>query len=510
MAQRGSFLSWPAERPRLSRILVFALGMLYTACFAPFNLWPLLPLVLVPLLYIWLTVSPRDAAGFAFWFGFGLFLSGTYWVITSIVGFGKAPLPLGLALMLGLVLIMALWMTLTGWLVNRLADGERLRLLWVAPAAWVGIEWLRGFMFTGFPWLAAGYSQVDAPLAGYAPAFGVYGVSFVAVFSSAALVYALLADGRQRLTGIGLAMLPWVGGLVLGFVSWTEPLGEPVRTTILQAGISQDEKWQPEQLQPTMDFYRGGTAAAADSPLVVWPEVAIPTRGWQQAELADFVRTLRRDTLATGQTVAFGIFQFASERGERHVYNSVALLHGNEPVSFYRKRHLVPFGEYFPVPDFVRAWMRGISLDFADISAGAEDQPLLETRGGVKIATAICYEDAYGAEQRYAFPEASIIVNVSNDGWFGESIAPHQHLQIARMRSLEVGRPTVRSTNNGISAFIDARGRLLERGPQFQPSALTRDVQPRRGATPYVKWGNLPVVALSLLLLALSWFRDRR
>jgi len=508
---RGSVLQWPADRPQLTRLIFFLLGVLFTGTFAPFNLAILTPLILTPVLYVCLTVAPRDAVLCMFWFGFGLFLSGTYWVITSIVGFGGAPLPLGLVLMLGLVLIMTLWVMLCGWLINALSHGEPLRLLWVAPASWVLIEWLRGFVLTGFPWMAIGYSQVGMPMAGFAPVFGIYGVSFFMVFSVAAIVLAAMSRGPLRGIGIALSLSPWLIGGVLNTVTWTEPSGDPIKTTILQVGVGQEQKWADGQLDASIRFYLAGTRAAKDSELVVWPEVAIPARGYasDQAAMADLVRTLRADTLRSGAAVALGVFQYVPERGEILLHNSVALLSGNAPVQFYQKRHLVPFGEYFPVPGFVREWMAGVSLDFADISPGRDEQPLLELPSGVRVSTAICYEDAYGAEQRYAFPEAGLIINVSNDGWFGSSIAPDQHLQIARMRSLETGRPTIRSTNNGISAFIDADGDIVEQGPQFQPVSMTRSVQPRQGTTPYIDWGNWPVIALSGLLLTLFWSRSR-
>lgn len=510
MELKGSVLQWPADRPRVSRLIFFVLGLLYTSAFAPIGLSLLLPLVLVPILYVCLTVSPRDAYGHMFWFGFGLFLSGTYWIYISVVVFGEAPAWIALVLMFGLVLIMSLWLGLTGWLINSLSHGEPSRLLWVAPAVWVTVEWLRGWVLTGFPWLAVGYSQIDLPMAGFAPVFGVYGVSFAMLFSVAAVILALMSRDVMRPVGAGLALLPWLVGGILCFVSWTEPSGPAVRTTILQAGVSQDRKWNIDQLVPTMSYYRNATAREASSELLVWPEVAIPTRGSQQQELRQFVRLMQADTAQRGQSVAFGVLEFTDDRDDPKVYNSVAMLSGNRELTFYRKRHLVPFGEYFPVPDGVREWMRMMSLPHSDISAGRDEQPLLVTGSGIRVATVICYEDAYGAEQLYAFPEAEIIVNVSNDAWFGDSIAPHQHLEIARMRSLEVGRPTVRSTNTGVSAFIDAEGEIVGKpGPQFRQARLTQTVQPHSGSTPYVGWGNWPVVGLSLLLLAFFWFRSR-
>ena len=217
---------------------------------------------------------------------------------------------------------------------------------------------------------------------------------------------------------------------------------------------------------------------------------------------------LQSDAREAGQTILFGILEDEVVRGEEKIYNSLVLLDGSR-AQVYRKRHLVPFGEYFPVPDTVRAWMKMLSLPHSDLSPGADVQPLLETRSGVPMAAAICYEDAYGAELRYALPAAGILVNVSNDAWFGDSIAPHQHLQIARMRSLEFGRPTLRATNTGISAFIDHTGKLTRSGPQHEESELTDTVQPRIGATPYVATGNAPILILCVLMLGATWLNRR-
>ena len=175
----------------------------------------------------------------------------------------------------------------------------------------------------------------------------------------------------------------------------------------------------------------------------------------------------------------------------------------------YRKRHLVPYGEYFPVPEFIRRRFDMRFVPRTDLEPGAKEQPLLVHGTETPLAVAICYEDAYGAEQLYALPEARLLINISNDAWFGDSIAPMQHLQIARMRSIEAGRETLRATGTGISALIDHRGELLASGAQFEPAVMTRQVQPRRGATPYVQMGNVPVVALAVLLLTGAWIRVR-
>jgi apolipoprotein N-acyltransferase len=408
--------------------------------------------------------------------------------------------------MVGLVLLMSVYFWLTGWLISRLVSGEPWRLLAVAPAVWVITEWARGWLLTGLPWMALGYSQVDSAVAGWAPVIGVYGVSAFLVLSTAAFLVALLRRDRQQWIAIAIVVLPWLLGAVLKTVDWTEPAGKHITATLIQGGISQDRKWLAEQFQPTLDFYRNATREVADSDVVIWPEVAIPS---VTDRVENYIDALESDSRISGQMILFGILERVTERtGEAKVYNSVVGLNG-EQRQVYRKRHLVPFGEYFPVPAQVREWMRMLSLPHSDLSAGADVQTLIRTPDGFELAVAICYEDAYGAEQLYALPDANLLINVSNDAWFGDSIAPHQHLQIARMRSLEVGRYTIRATNTGISAFIDPGGKILEAGPQFQPVTMTMNVEPRKGNTPYADVGNLLILSVCFLIVAGFWLRGR-
>jgi len=468
---------------------MFLCGGLLMLSFAPFGWFLLAPLLLLPLLYGFLRSAPRRAAGLGFWFGAGLFLAGTYWLYISIHVFGQAPLAIAIFLMLGLVVIMGLYCALTGWLIARLCAGSAMRLLVVAPAAWVGIEWLRGWFLSGFPWMSLGYGQIDSPLAGFAPLLGVYGVSLLVVLTASLLLAAGLRGKRAYLL-VALAALPWAVGQAARGAQWTAAAGPPVTVTLVQGGISQDRKWEPDQFRPTLEFYRDSLARHAASRLVVWPEVAIPAL---LDRVEGYVEVLEDDIGRTGQSVLFGILERDLD-GEK-VYNSAVLLDG-VTRQVYRKRHLVPFGEFFPVPEFVREWMRLMSLPHSDISAGDAEQALLRTPGGQRLAVAICYEDAYAAEQLYALPEATMLINISNDAWFGDSIAPHQHLEIARMRALEVGRPVVRATNTGISTFIDADGSLGEVLPQFAARAATAEVLPRQGLTPFARFGNLPLLLL--------------
>ena len=498
---RHSILLLPADRPALSRLVTFVLGSAMSLAFAPFGWSALTPLLLLPLLYICMTVSPRDAGGHAFWFGLGMFLTGTYWIYISVHVFGNAALWIAVLLMVGLAVIMATFLAIAGWMISRLSHGEPWLLLFVAPAAWVAIEWLRGWAFTGFPWLAVGYAQIDGWLAGWAPVLGVYGVSFMLMISTTAVITIFMSRGVARMAGVAALVLPWLAGGLLQTLDWTEVVGKPVRTSIVQAGVSQDQKWDLDQRQPIMEFYRRATLRIPDSEIVVWPEVAIPA---VDDRVADYIQLLRRDLSSRDQSIVFGIL----ERGpEAEIYNSVIVLGGPERQS-YRKRHLVPFGEYFPVPSGVREWMKMQNLPHSDLAAGAAIQPLPVAANGARLAVAICYEDAYGAEQLYAFPEASLVVNVSNDAWFGDSIAPHQHLEIARMRALEVGRYAIRSTNTGISAFIGAKGELLAVGEQFESQVMTADIELRQGATPYVHTGNWPTIAFCFAVIGLFWVRS--
>lgn len=486
------------SRPRVGQLLLFLFGAMTTLTFAPFGLYFLMPVVMLPVMFVWVFTPPRASAKLSFWYGAGLFLSGTYWLYISIHVFGQAPLWVAMLIMVGLVLIMSAYCAAAGWIISRLAEGSARRLLFVGPAAWVTIEWLRGWLMSGFPWLAAGYSQIDSTLAGWVPLAGVYGASVVTVLSSAALLGAVIEKGRARWQYAGMVILPWLVGAALQPIQWTEATDGSLRTTIVQGGVSQDRKWAADEFKPTLELYRNALLEYHDSDLVIWPEVAIPSTIDQ---VERYIGEWQSDIQSQPRTLLFGILERDLEA--RKVFNSVVMLNGHDR-QIYRKRHLVPFGEYFPVPDFVRKWMRLMSLPTSDMSAGDEDQPLLEGLSGDKMAVAICYEDAYGAEQLYALPEASVLINVSNDAWFGDSIAPHQHLEIARMRALEAGRYVVRATNNGVSAFIGPKGELLDTAPQFEYAVMTMDIIPHTGATPFVRGGNWPVI--TLLLGILAWF----
>ncbi len=482
--------------------LALPLGAVQSFAFAPYALWPLGPLALALLWWLWEGASVRRAAATGFAFGAGLYLAGTYWLYTSIHTFGEAPVALALLLMLGLVAFMGTYTALLGALVARFAPAAGpWRLLAALPAGWILMEWLRGWLLSGFPWLAVGYSQLDAPLSGYAPLLGIYGVGLATAFSAGAVLAAGPLARRGRLLLLGAVALLWAGGAALSRVEWTHPSGAPITVALVQPSISQDLKWQASNRDHTLQLYHQMTEGALGARLVVWPESALP-EAFEDA--VPYLKSIYLDARARHTDLLLGLVRYDAA-SEQPLNGLVAL---GDDMQWYYKRRLVPFGEFFPVPKAVRAWMRLKNLAFVDFLAGNAQQPALDA-AGQKIGATICYEDAYAVEQLAVLREATLLVNVSNDAWFGDSTAPHQHLQIARMRALEAGRWLMRSTNNGVSALIDPHGRVTARAPQFQAVVLRGEVVPYSGLTPYARLRNWPVLGAAALLIALAVRRRR-
>lgn len=470
-------------------------GLILPLAFAPLQWWPIAPLSLSVLFFCWQTDDARQAARRGFLYGAAVFLAGTYWLYHSIHILGKAPLLLALLLMLGLVAIMGLYHALLGYLVvrGRLQSGLAGWLVGL-PFSWVLMEWWRGWFLTGFPWLSVGYSQSDGLLGSLAPVLGVYGISLALAVSAGTLLAMALGRRGEIVTALGVLAAIGLAAIMFARVEWTETAGDAVSVTIVQPSIPQEDKWLPEMLEPTQDLYVSMTDGHWDSDLIVWPEAAIPALIF---EVDDFLMALRRRMLTRGNTLLLGIIDYEPDTGQF----SNTLLSLGPQVAFYYKRHLVPFGEFFPVPQFVRRWMRLRNLPYTDFEPGPDNQAPLQING-FSVAPSICYEDAYGQEQRAFLPQAALLVNVSNDAWFGDTIAPHQHLQISRLRAMEARRFMLRATNNGISAVIGPDGALLIVSRQFVPQVIDATVQPLSGETFYIRTGNYPLIIFCLLALA--------
>ena len=459
-------------------------------------------------MWLWQDARPREAARLGFWFSFATFAAGTYWLYISIHGFGGAPLWLACALMLGLVGIMGLYHAALGYVAARwLPAAGPLRWLVALPAAWLLMEWWRGWFLSGFSWLSLGYSQTDTWLAGFAPVAGVYGISALLLLGAGAVTMLICGGARGRVTAIAALLLPWAAGLALYHHSWTHASGPPVSVAVVQGAIPQDEKWLESNRQTTLHVYRTLTDQVLGNALIVWPESA-------PADVANdilpYLNSLYRDARARGSALILGVLRAeTSPAGGTRYFNSVLAL-DSQQFSWYDKRHLVPFAEFFPVPHFVRNWMRLMSLPYSDFTRGGPDQPPLPG-AHLQLGTTVCYEDAYGSSMLQVLPHADALVNVTNDAWFGHSSARHQHLQIARMRALEEGRFLVRAANDGISAVIGPHGEVIARAPEFAPATLVSVIVPYAGLSPYAHVGNWLVVGLAAVALAYGlWVRNDR
>ena len=482
---------------RWGRWLALPLGATLAAAFAPLG-WSMLGIACPAALFVlWQGVSPREAAWRGFLFTCGTFLAGTYWLYHSIHLVGQAPVWIALVLMLGLVSIMGSYSALIGYGLARWVPARGAwRWLAALPAAWVLAEWVRGWFLSGFPWLALGYSQLGTPLQGFAPVLGVYGVSLAVAVTAGALVMLLHGGRRERLVAVTVGAFVWVAAALLSQVTWTRPVGPAVSVALVQGAVPQAMKWRAGELERTMQLYRDLTEPHLGAQIIVWPESAIPAL---ESDIRDYLDNVRSAAAARGSAVIMGLVRRDPLSG--NYYNAIAAWSPAE--QWYYKRRLVPFGEFFPVPAQVRDWMRLMNLPYSDFAAGPDQQAPLEA-AGQSLAPTVCYEDAYGVEQVDLARRSTLLVNVTNDAWFGDSTAPHQHVDISRMRSLETGRPMLRATNDGVTALIEYDGSVISRLPQFRTAVLTGIVQPRTGLTPYLRFGNWPVLAILFLSIVLA------
>lgn len=486
-------------------LLALISGGLLPLAFSPFNVWPLAIFFVALLLWLWQWSEPRQAAWRGGLFGIGTFGAGTYWVYISLHDFGNAPAAFAILATLALILIMALYSALVGYLLARWAPrSSATKWVLVAPALWTLLEWTRSWLFSGFPWLALGYSQIDSPLSGLAPYVGVFGVSWAVVVSAGLLLMVLTSQTwRARLIWGVLSIFLWVDAWGLGKITWVEPVGDPLRVSLVQGNISQDRKWRSDQLQETLRLYANlSTQVADNSDVIIWPETAIPIF-YETAQ--DFIRALHVEAQSVGVDYLIGVPSGSKQTGAFH--NSVVALGNTQRL--YHKRHLVPFGEYVPLRFLLNGFHQFVDIPMADFTPGPRQQPLLSAAGH-PVGVSICFEVAFGKEIRTALPEAHFLVNVSNDAWFGDSLAPPQHLQIARMRALEVGRYMARATNTGITAIINQRGQITGRIAPFSVQVLRGYVQPLQGMTPYGRVGDWGVVMLLGLFLIVGLRRVRR
>lgn len=511
-------LSFRDSLKKVDYLLALLAGASMVLAFAPFELrafaW------FAPAVLFWLNLKniPRGQRLRLAWvFGIGLFAGGAHWIYVSIHFFGGANSVIAALMVLLFVLFVSLPLLLFGWLTSYSHHLPVVwRLLGVFPAAWVLTEWFRGWVLTGFPWLQLGTTQIDTWLAHYAPITGVLGLSWLVALGAGIVLVLALGTLRERVLAAVLAVVTTAGGYGLGFVHWTQAAGEPLYVSMLQGNVDQLTKWDPafrnENVQAYLNLMdQDKYPDVVQSHLVIWPETA----------LADFFHFSKDDVMlplqawakeAEAELLVGGFFHDSEKES---VYNAIMAVGGKNDVEtslktaegVYAKRHLVPFSEYIPLLDYLRFLENIVKLPYDNVTPWKGGHTL--TVAGQPMRMSVCYEDAYAEEMIEGLPEATMLVNVSNDGWFTGSIEPQQHAEIARMRALETGRFLLRATNNGVTAIINEKGRVLNSLPQYQVGVLSGYAMPLSGATPYVKVGNWLIISVMLLLFLLPLLRFR-
>ena len=482
-----------ARLPAVRYVIAATTGVAGVLCFAPFGLFWLAPLIWLGLFQLLRSAgTTRQAALSAVTFGLGFFLSGVSWVYVSLSVFGGMPWWLAGPAAFLFCAVMALFPMLAGGIFKRWQPSGLWRQALCFAALIAAVDWLRSWIFTGFPWLALGYSQAaPSPLSGFAPLLGVHGLSLLVALSGALLV-------RWR-TGVIFATLLIISGFVLRQVPWTTPVGEPVSVALVQGNIPQEMKFRPEAFLRTLSLYQQ-LIEQNPAQLTILPETALPVFFSQLPPM--YVERLQKAVWAHGGDLITGTLS-----GDPEAYWNSAVSLGVSPTQIYSKHHLVPFGEFIP-PGF--AWfMAQANIPMSSFSRGPENQPPLAV-AGQQVAVNICYEDVFGEELIGVLPQAGILANLSNTAWFGHSLAQPQHLQIAQMRAAETGRPMLRATNTGMTAIVAASGKVQTVLPPFTTGVLRGEVRAHQGLTPYARFGNFAFLVLAGLCLLLSQLPLRR
>ncbi|MGC8697233.1 MAG: apolipoprotein N-acyltransferase [Halothiobacillus sp.] len=511
LSPSGAALGVPCIHYRGRLLIALLAGAALPLAFAPVGFWPLSLLSPALLLLLLQGCAPRRAFVLGWVFGLGQFGVGVSWLYESFTLFGGAVAPLAALITFIFAALVAIYLGLTAWLAQWVSGGNSAaggnlggRQIAAFTGSWVFFEWLRGWVFSGFPWLDLGIAQTASPLGGFLPVVGEYGVSFIVV-----VLAGLLAWFVQRL-GLAPKLSPkmtygpalWLlGSLVfflglgslLGRVAWTHPTANPLSVGIAQANVPQMQKFDPAFLNKTLQTYVALTEQMGSVSLVIWPETAIPD---VFSDLDRFQKILDDRAKTHHQDFLVGAF---TQDAQGRYYNT--LIGVPDAVGLHRKAHLVPFSEYMPLRPIIDLFAGMIDIPMSDLSPGAPNQPLPQVQG-IKVGASICYEADFARDIRMSLPDAGFLVNVSNDSWFGDSFAPHQNLQMAQVRAQEFGRPMARATNTGISAFIDAQGRIVQKLGVNEQGVLVGTIQPYQGSTPFYWLQSWPIIFLSLLALA--------
>ena len=486
------------RHPRWIDTFALLAGAVLPFAFAPFHSAWIAFFSSTVLLATLLNVSRKRAFWRGFLFGIGLFGVGASWVYVSIHYFGGTPAWLAGIFTAGFVAFLSFMIgAQTYCFVRYFPRDHWIKLVIGFPAFWVLAECFRSWIITGFPWLLLGTSQLNTPLSGYAPIVSVYGLSFLVAMIAGLIVNAVFSKKRFLFSIVGMILI-FVLGNALTNIRWTSTNTDPISVALVQGNIPQSIKWQPNLLTQALDTYKNLTIANLDATIIVWPEAAVATT---QINAADYLSTMNTTLKDHHNTLLTGIVY--DDPTTQQYYNAMTVL--GDGQGLYFKQHLVPFGEYVPLQNLLRGLITFFNLPMSNFSKGPAHQALL-TAGNVKIAPFLCYEIAYLPLVLNTVPEAQLLLTVSDDSWFGRSWAAAQQLQMAQMRSLEVGRYQLVAGNDGITAIIDDQGNIVKRIPRFKTAVLREVVFGMQGSTPLVTFGWLPWLIVLLIITGVALF----
>ena len=466
--------------------------------FAPYAFRPALWVGLILLFCVLNSATTATAAKRGGLFGLGYFGCGVYWIYYSLYHYAGTPLWLAVALAAILVLYLSLYPMLAAWLAARLFPKGVSRLTVVAVLL-AAAEWLRGTLFTGFPWILVGQGGLDSPWAGYLPLIGVYGTGLMLLLAAAWGAAWLSRPFSMRVIWLALMALIVVVGETLRPIAWTAPFGESIKVVMIQPNLEQDARWRAKNRQLIKETYWNLTKEVGDTPLVIWPEAAIPQ---YYSQIEKFYENIQSHALGDDTTLLAGVFYHQGDQPGPH--NGLMNIKTGQR---YGKRRLVPFGEYSPLAEWLGPLYQKINFRMRALEP-SQDRPLLQVRNS-QVGVTICYESVYPAITRLSLPEAAYLVNVSNDAWFGDSRAPWQHLEAGRLRAAETSRELLRVASTGVTAIIGADGAVRASAPQYAKAILEGEVQPRKGITPYVWFGEWGFAAFSAAIFGFCFYRGR-